>query len=93
MTELETIFYGLATSKDSASNIPCLDFDDFKSALTEVAKLVEVTDEEIEGSFDFEPIPNKDHLNIAFKAIAASSYFGAKWSRDLSKTKLEKLIG
>ena len=45
MSELETIFYGLATSKDSASNVPCLDFDDFKSALKEFIE--SVTDDEM----------------------------------------------
>ena len=92
MSELEKV-YNKHYILDFHSGENIMSFNQFKSALTEVLKLVEVTDEEIEGSFDFEPIPNKDHLNIAFKAIAASSYFGAKWSRDLSKTKLEKLIG
>ena len=92
MSELEKV-YNKHYILDFHSGENIMSFNQFKSALNEVLKLVEVTDEEIEGSFDFEPIPNKDHLNIAFKAIAASSYFGAKWSRDLSKTKLEKLIG
>lgn len=81
MSELEKLFYGLATSKDSASNIPCLDFDDFKSALTEALKLVEVTDEEIEKVY-------WDRDNDRNDFILRAKYF-----RDLSKTKLEKLIG
>ena len=89
MSELERIFYGLATSKDSASNIPCLDFDDFKSALTEVFKLVEVTDEEIKtDSWDSFP-----ELSMQDGTNRFSFSLGAKSTRSVSKTKLEKLIG
>lgn len=78
MSELETIFqkYQEQLYDNGGYPVSALDFDLFKLALTEVAKLVEVTDDEIEttiGSWDWDD--------------------GARWSRDLSKTKLEKLIG
>jgi len=59
----------------------------FKSALTEVAKLVGVTDEEIE-KYAFETYHRYEDARLN-----GPTQQSAKWSRDLSKTKLKKLIG
>jgi len=79
MSELEAIFqkYAEEYAKPYDYTIDALNFEAFKSALTEVLKLVEVTDEEIEG---------RDPDSARFR-------IGAKWSRDLQKQKLKKLIG
>jgi len=73
MSELENI-YNKHYILDFHSGQNIMSFDQFKQALTEVLKLVEVTDEEI--------------------SVAQDIYYrlGAKWSRDLSKTKLEQLL-
>jgi len=71
MTEIEKIHFRYSTTDDVMS------FENFTKALTEVMKLVEVTDEEIE-----ERDPDSARFRI-----------GAKWSRDLQKQKLKKLIG
>jgi len=82
MSELETIFQRHSTL-GVYSQVRRMNPDQFKSALTEVLKLVEVTDEEIE-----------ECANLRFSVVNAPMFRGvAKWSRDLSKTKLEKLIG
>jgi len=84
MSELETIFqkYQEQLYDNGGYPVSALDFDLFKLALTEVAKLVEVTDEELAS------------LRLHFEGQQEIYYrLGAKWSRDLSKTKLEKLIG
>jgi hypothetical protein len=81
MTELETIFQRHSTL-GVYSQVRRMNPDQFKSALTEVLKLVEVTDEQIETSSE-----------LHFEA-QQEIYFrlGAKWSRDLQKQKLQKLI-
>lgn len=55
-----------------------LTLEQFKAALTEVFENIRVTDDEIENKTPFE--------------ITKSYRFGAKWSRDLQKEKLEKLL-
>ncbi len=78
MSELETILNKTATKVFGTDkpDLFTITPEQFKSALTEVLKLVEVTDEEIEKEWEGR-IPKA----------------AVQWSRDLSKTKLEKLIG
>ena len=75
MSELEKV-YNKHYVLDFHSGENIMSFNQFKSALNEVLKLVEVTDEEI--------------LN---NSIDLDEAVGAYKIRELSKTKLEKLIG
>ena len=75
MSELETIFQRHSTL-GVYSQVRRMNPDQFKSALTEVLKLVEVTDEE-----------------ILHNTLDLDEGVGGMKIRDLSKTKLEKLIG
>ncbi len=78
MSELETIFqkHSTITVNTFVGQRRVMTSEQFKQALTEVAKLVEVTDEEI--------------LN---NTLDLDEAVGAKSTRSVSKTKLEKLIG
>ncbi len=82
MIELETIHFRNSKTGDVMS------FEAFKSALTEVLKLVEVTDEEIKtDSWDSFP-----ELSMQDGTNRFSFSLGAKSTRSLSKTKLEQLF-
>ncbi len=82
MSELETIHFRNSKTGDVMS------FEAFKSALTEVLKLVEVTDEEIKtDSWDSFP-----ELSMQDGTNRFSFSLGAKSTRSLSKTKLEQLF-
>jgi len=74
MSELEKIFQKHSTL-GVYSQVRRMNPDQFKQALTEVLKLVEVTDEEVETAIEL-------HFEGQQK-----TYFGlgAKWSRDLQK--------
>ena len=81
MSELEKV-YNKHYILDFHSGENIMSFNQFKSALTEVLKLVEVTDEEVETASE---LHFEGQQEIYFR-------LGSKWLRDLSKTKLEKLL-
>ena len=88
MSELEKV-YNKHYILDFHSGENIMSFNQFKSALNEVLKLVEVTDEEIKtDSWDSFP-----ELSMQDGTNRFSFSLGAKSTRSVSKTKLEKLIG
>ena len=92
MSELEKV-YNKHYILDFHSGENIMSFNQFKSALTEVLKLVEVTDEEIKNKRIEQAKHQRQCRDVGgyFKPMDIDDV--AKWSRDLSKTKLEKLIG
>jgi len=89
MTEIEKIHFRYSTTDDVMS------FENFTKALAEVFEMVKVTDEEIEQrAFDYaESFTCKLDEGSWHEIKKRDSSVNSKWSRDLSKTKLEKLIG
>ncbi len=83
MSEVEKIFNKRSSPKDGYT-YKYMSLGQFKSALTEVAKLVEVTDEEVEDMLL--------ELSESEDGWFDIEYFAAMKSRDLSKTKLEQLL-